>query len=172
MSKEKQEMVVRNEGLINGVLSEFNHVMRMYPSEADEFVSIAQQKLVEGVLNYGNHVRVSEQTYLSKAIRNGCYDQMRKIMIRKERIELYGDKMDRIIEEGSSIEDKYIADEGEERIYQIARESGIKDLEAQLRLIAKGYSVSEIETTLGIRQSTQWRRLRKFKKILEKTHDF
>ena len=172
MSKEKQEMIIRNEGLIKGVVSEFNHVMRMYPSEADEFVSIAQQKLVEGVLNYGNHVKVKEQTYLSKAIRNGCYDQMRKILVRKKKVELYGDKMNRIIEEDSNIEDNYIAKEGEERIYQIARESGIKDLEAQLRLIAKGYSVSEIETTLGIGQPTQWRRLRKFKKILEKMHDF
>jgi RNA polymerase sigma factor (sigma-70 family) len=172
MSKEKQEMVVRNEALINGVLSEFNHVMRMYPSEADEFVSVAQQKLVEGVLNYGNHVRVSEQTYLSKVIRNGCYDQMRKIMIRKKRIELYGDKMNKIIEEDSSIEDKYIADEGEERIYKIARESGIKELEPQLRLIARGYTVSEIETVLGVSQRTQYNRLKKFKKILEKISDF
>lgn len=169
MSKEKQEMVIRNEGLIKGVVSEFNHVVRMYPSEADEFVSIAQQKLVEGVLNYGNHVKVKEQTYLSKAIRNGCYDQMRKILVRKKKVELYGDKMNRIIEEGSNIEDKYIADEGEERIYRIARESGIKELEMQLRLIAKGYSVTEIEDLLGIHRNTQRRRLDKFAKILEKS---
>lgn len=172
MSKEKQEMIIRNEGLIKGVVSEFNHVMRMYPSEADEFVSIAQQKLVEGVLNYGNHVKVKEQTYLTKAIRNGCYDQMRKLMIRNKRLEFYGEKINRVIEEGSNIEDKYIADEGEERIYQIARESGIKELEPQLRLIAKGYTDTEIETILGICRSTQWRRLRKFKKILEKTQQF
>lgn len=172
MSKEKQEMIIRNEGLIKGVVSEFNHVMHMYPSEADEFVSIAQQKLVEGVLNYGNHVEVKERTYLRKAIRNGCYDQMRKILVRSKKVELYGDKMNTIIEEGSNIEDKYIADEGEERIYRIARESGIKELEPQLRLIAKGYTVSEIETLLGVSQQTQYNRLKKFKKIMEKICDF
>ena len=172
MSKEKQEMITRNENLINGVLNEFRHVTDRFPSEKDEFVSIAQQKLVEGVLNYGNHVKVKEQTYLRKAIRNGCYDQMRKILVRKKKVELYGDKMNRIIEEDSNIEDKYIADEGEERIYRIARESGIKELEPQLRLIAKGYTVSEIETLLGVSQRTQYNRLKKFKKILEKISDF
>ncbi len=170
------DMFKANENLINHVLrKEFpKYLDILTESEKEELLEEGHSALARAVVTFNHKRGIAESTYLYACIKNAYINGIEKTLNRKKHIVLVKGGRDietKAIDE-KSVEDRYVEQEGEERIYQIARESGIKDLEAQLRLIARGYTVSEIETMLGVGQPTQWRRLRKFKKILEKMHDF
>lgn len=166
------DMFKANENLVNHVLrKEFPKYLEILSEgEKQELLEEGQSALARAVVTFNHKRGIKESTYLYNCIRNAYIDSLEKTMNRKKHIVLVKGGRDievKAIDE-KSVEDRYVEHEGEERIYQIARESGIKDLEAQLRLIAKGYTVSEIETLIGISRQTQNNRLRKFRKILEK----
>ena len=166
------DMFKANENLINHVLrKEFPKYLEIFTeSEKQELLEEGHSALARAVVTFNHKRGIAESTYIYSCLKNAYINSIEKTMNRRKHIVLVKGGRDievKAVDE-KSVEDRYVEKEGEERIYQIARESGIKELESQLRLIAKGYTVSEIETILGIPQRTQRRRLDKFRKILEK----
>ena len=169
---EMEDVLRVNMNLLNHVWNKdflkYNTILS--DGEKAEIFEEGQSALARGIVTFNHKRGVKESTYLYNCIRNAYIDTLDKTMKRRKHIVLVKGGKDievKAIDE-KSIEDRYVEKEGEERIYQIARESGIKELEPQLRLIAKGYRATEIEEILGVSQRTQKRRLDKFRKILEK----
>lgn len=170
MSKEQIEMFERNECMVERMAGTiFMNFLTENQVDIEEFLETGRVALFDGVMKYDDHVEATEKTYLYAVIKYRLFDYVRKYEVREQYpIEFCGDKVDLLFNKSTSLEQTYVNREKEEMIYKIARESGIKKLEPQLRLIAKGYRVNEIEQILGVSQQTQYNRLKKFKKILSK----